>query len=68
MIQDNDWVIDFENHTVEMLGRTFDFWWEDMRPGEVLALIKDVYRAGYLHGVDNTKKANRPGWLMNKAR
>ena len=34
----------------------FSYWWEDMRPREVLQLIKEAYTKGYERGLEEVKE------------
>ena len=44
-----------EDVTTSSFGHTYCYWWEDMRPIEVLDLIKQVYADGYEAGINNMK-------------
>ena len=48
-----DWKIDWEMREADPEDgqEAIPFWWDDMRPKEVLRLIQEVYKRAYEQGV-----------------
>lgn len=48
-----EWVADYDNDTTDPQdgGEPFTYWWEDMRPREVKALVQRAYERGYERGL-----------------
>ena len=53
-----NWIDEYENYTADPQDgeESFCFWWEDMRPREVLELVKEAYERGYNLGIKEGKE------------
>lgn len=53
------WIDDsYETVVPDGSGKEFVIWWEDMRPKEVLELIKEAYISGYERGLEENSEDN----------
>lgn len=44
--------VDWENYTIDFGdGDELEFWWEDMRPREIVTKLQEAYRKGLHQGV-----------------
>jgi len=48
-----DWLTDSADNTIDPQDgdEPIDYWWEDMRPREVHALVIETYERGYARGL-----------------
>ena len=52
------WIQDAQNDLLDPRDgeEPIEYWWDDMRPGEICKLVKDVYERGYRHGQKDITK------------
>jgi len=56
-----NYAINHEQQTVDLLDGEdpVEYWWEDMRPKEVLRLVEEVYQRAYKKGLDSGEEKAR---------